>query len=268
MRYQRSNNAFGYSLKKRNSILTTIYLILSLGSLFTTIDCAPKLVPQPPAKTVLPGEEVLQKLQTEVNKIISLKGHAEIYLKVKKVKQRADADIFFKQPDKLRLEVNSFFGINLLTAVAQNGHVTAYLPMNQQRMEVDEGNFSENMLGLRLNSTDLKDMILGTLTPTKDDILTDFSTDKDNIFLIISRGELTSKVRLAKENLKVISQELYDRSGAVIGKRILSNYEKVDGISLPALIKTYWSDSEMSVKFDERRVNLGLPDSTFELESR
>lgn len=212
-------------------------------------------------------EEILSRLEAKTAGIEDFEGRAEVRMWGMGPNRRAWLRMFFKAPDRMKLQVDGAFGMRVLEASLWGERLRAYFPTSDRFVEEASGTFWRNWLGLEVGWSDVRDVLLGTASLGRADsvYVSTFERTDEGYLLVVEKGAFVRRLRVDGWDLAVTEEEVWDRFGRFIGRRTMAHFKKVDGVLLPERIELTQETRRMEITFISRRVNRGLSDERLEL---
>ena len=217
--------------------------------------------------------EILSRLEERTVGIEDFEGRAEVRMWGMGSIRRAWLRVFFKKPDRMKLQVDGAFGIRVLEVLFCGGRLTAYFPTEDRFIEEPSETFWRNWVGLEIGWPDVRDVLLGTVSLGRADsvYVSEFQRTDEGYALVVEKGAFVRRLRVdgvayaSKWDLAATEEEVWDRSGHFIGRRTMGHFRKVDGVFLPERIELTQGKQRVEIAFISRRINRGLSDKHLEL---
>ena len=211
--------------------------------------------------------EVLSRLEEQAAGIEDFEGRAQIRMWGMGPNQRAWLRLFYKAPDRLKLHVDGAFGIRVLEASLFGDRLRAYFPTSDRFIEEPTGAFWRNWVGLEIENSDVKDILLGTVRvgPADSMYVSEFRRTQEGYLLVLEKGAFVRRLSVDGWDLTATEEEMWDRSGRFLGRRTMAHFKNVDGVRLPERIELTQGAHRLEITFLSRRVNRGFPDERLHL---
>jgi outer membrane lipoprotein-sorting protein len=210
---------------------------------------------------------VLTRLEAQAAGIEDFEGRAQIRMWGMGPSQRAWLRLFCKAPDRIKLLVDGAFGIRVLELSLSGDRLRAYFPTSDRFIEEPSEAFWRNRVGMEIENTDVRDILLGTVSASPSDSMyvSEFRRTEEGYLLVVEKGAFVRKVCVDGWDLTPTEEEMWDRSGGFIGRRTMTHFKNVDGVRLPERIELTQGAHRIEITFLSRRVNRGFPDERLQL---
>lgn len=219
-------------------------------------------------RRVVSLEDIAALLEGNESKLEDFEGRARIFLSVEGVKQRAWASILFKSPSALKIEVNGFLGMNVMTALVRGDRLEVYIPsMNKVIEGKADGDVIRQIVGIDLGPHDPKYAFLGMVRLGQEDLerVIGFEDRGGERLATLKEGDLIRRVWIDEGRLVAVEEELYDWRGNLILRRVMEGHKRIGGVVLPKRIEISQGGSEARLEFAHRVVNGGVSGDEFQM---
>ncbi|MFH1007847.1 MAG: DUF4292 domain-containing protein [Candidatus Latescibacterota bacterium] len=211
--------------------------------------------------------EVLTRIEAQSASIEDFQGRAQIRMWGIGPNQTAWLRMFFRKPDQMKLQVDGAFGIRVLELSLSGNQLRAYLPTLDRFIDEPGQSFWQNWVGLKIDNSEMRGMLLGTSSLSRSDSpeVSEFRRTEEGYLLVVEKGAFVRHLRVDGWDLTPTEEEVWDRSGGLVGRRTMTHMKDVDGMRLPEKIELTQGARHIEITFLSRRVNRGFPDDHLEL---
>ena len=197
-----------------------------------------------------------------------LEARARLNLHIEGVRKSAAAILRYRAPDSLKLDVSGTLGVGLFHALARRDSLALYLPRTNQYLNGPAEQTFYRVTGVDLSFYDLRRVILGLpgLSPLDLPRVSVFETRGDTIFVEILAPLWTHRITFDRHTVTLLEERIYTPGGALLSRRVHSDYREENGVVLPRRIEIIQGDDRIGIEITRRKVNAGLKGAPFNLQ--
>lgn len=219
----------------------------------------------------IPPTKIISLVNKNYKKLNSFLGQASISIETKNFNQSFNADVIFKKPQPLFLNVKTLLVGSIAKVLADSTEFKAY---NKLKNEIYLGKTSsstiEDFIGVSMEFVELTQVLTG-LECFSEKQMAKLNTVKidDNKFLFTFESEnYLRKIWVEPQYSVIAKSQIIDLvSKEVILEKEYKNFVKTDGIYLPKVIKVknLANNQYLLVNFRTQKVNQKFKEKVFEL---
>lgn len=228
--------------------------------------CAASLSRLPEVTPLSTPADLLRILSSRSDSLHELEVHARIDMRVDGVKQNGVVVLFHRSPDALKIEMKVLFS-SVLSALARGDSLALYLARTNHYMEGPSEDVLRTVTGVDLTPYGAREAILGlvNLSPLSLPRIGEYVTHRDSLVVEIIEPLWTRRLRFDPRTAILLEERVYSPQGALISRRILSEYRLQNGIALPRRLEIVQGGNRIRIQVISRKVNSGVPEHRFQL---
>lgn len=229
--------------------------------------CAASLSRLPEVAPLSTPSDLLRVVSSRADSLVDLEVHARINMRVDGVKQNGVVVLFYRSPDALKIEMKVLFS-SVLSALARGDSLAVYLARTNHYLEGPSEDVLRTVTGVDLTPYGARAAILGlvNLSPLSLPRIGGFETHRDSLVVEIIEPLWTRRLRFDPQTAVLLEERVYSPEGALISRRILSEYRLQNGIALPRRMEIVQGNDRIRIHVSNRKVNSGVPEHRFQLK--
>ena len=238
------------------------FLLLLLPGCAATLSRLPDVGPVPTP------DDLLRIVSSRADSLVDLEIRAGINMRIDGVKQKGFAVLFYRSPDELKIEIkHALLGIGVLSARAQGDTMAVYLPRTNHYLEGPSEDVLRAITGVDLAPYGVRHALLGlvNLSPLNLPRVGEFASHRDSLTVEIIEPLWTRRLRFDPRAAVLLEERVYTPDGALISRRLLSEYRRQNGVVLPGRMEMIQGNDRILIQVARRTINAGVPDRRFEL---
>ncbi len=200
-------------------------------------------------------------------KIRTMKSDGQIYIQSPDISQNGSFTLALKKPDSLLITIRGPFGIKIGSVLVTR---LEFLFYNSLENKLISGSTNvenlEKILRIRLNFDDLLNLFGGG-SFLRDDFHTagDIQIEKNSYVLSYNTNNSIRRYWFDPDLMLIQKIQILDNKGKLIVEQEFINYEEIDGVMIPHLIRIIQPDQRrmLSVSYSYVRVNIKNNQFTF-----
>lgn len=229
--------------------------------------CAASLSRLPEVALLSTPADLLRIISSRSHSLQDLEVRAKIDMRVDGVKQNGVVVLFHRSPDALKIEMKVLFS-SVLSALARGDSLAVYLARTNHYLEGPSEDVLRTVTGVDLTPYGAREAILGlvNLSPLSLPRIGEYVTHRDSLVVEIIEPQWTRRLRFDPRTAILLEERVYSPQGALISRRILSEYRLQNGIALPRRMEIVQGGNRIRIQVISRKVNSGVPDHRFQLK--
>lgn len=223
--------------------------------------CGWKPAPGVPRDVTIP--QVLAAIEKYSVKVNDLSARADVKARIDGHSQSATVDIRYINPDRFRIYIKGFAGINVARISAFKDSMVIYLP--SENVYVATGR-DENILGLLIPELDVDvksfELIFNGTLPLPEE-LEEFQMSMKHsgrqVELTLKRGETMYQYAVEGPDLRLVDEKIFF-DNVPVWRKTVSEYSSFNGVDFPVEITIERGKNIFKLKFSKCVINSGLTD--------
>lgn len=252
-----------------NRALNTFGTLIVLFCLTYLSGCGMKPRPAPPGATV---KEAIAAIERHAINAADFSGRALVTTRVRGERNKATVLIRYLKPNRFRIFIKGFAGIEIARLSAVTDSTTLYIPSENMYLVADRGKdlLAQFMPDAKIDFKSIETIFLGTLPPPeeRESFRTDLTYEGRRLIVTLERDDLRYVYALEGPELSLVEEEVFQGSRS-LWHRTIESYIPCGDKKFPGIMTLERDGAKLTASFTACKMDTGLTekDLSFKIPS-